>query len=294
MVITPQEYGSADTILKQQIILKYLTGYLRVMKNQRKRFSLSYVDAFAGSGLWQRPGAKGSTPGVALSVLRMDAAFRFDRYVFGDIKRRNIASLHAAIQADREAGKELPPIEAIRVVRQDANQLIAEECSRLATRPLDRAVMFIDPFGMALDWASVERVAASGKIDLWLLIPTGMGPGRMMTSRPMPASWRSRLNRFWGGADWEEHFLPPRHDLFGNAPPERDADVARIAEFAIGRLRKTFGRPNVHPTGLPLEAGNGQLSFLLTFACANKSKPAYEAAIRIADNLLGTARRRRV
>jgi three-Cys-motif partner protein len=288
MAIQSQSYGSDDTKLKQAILQDYLRAYCTVMRKQP--FHLTYIDAFAGSGFWTKPGSGSSEPGVALSVLRMPAECRFNRYVFGDIKQGTITSLRRAIAADRDAGMLLPPDGQIAIVRQDANELITQQCVELAEASMRRALMFIDPFGMSLNWQSVEHVAATGKIDLWLLIPTSMGPGRLIPEHgAIPPSWVRRLDRFWGREDWRDAFRPTQPGLF-EAMEVRDADAGRIEEYALRRLRETFGDTNVHPKGLPLRGGRSNRGFLLTFACANKSSAAYQAALRIADYLLKNAR----
>lgn len=287
MAIRSQTYGSDDTPLKRRIVEHYLCAYHRVMRKQR--FHLTYVDAFAGSGFWRRPGADQSEAGVALSVLRMPQECWFDRYVFGDINKTNIASLRTAIAADRAAGLLLPPDQTIRVVRQDANALIVDECVELSKGDLRRAVMFIDPFGMALDWISVEKIAATGKVDLWLLIPTSLGTGRLIPKEgAIPPSWVRKLDRFWGGEAWREAFRPQQTGLFG-AAEVRDADARRIEAYALDRLRETFGADNVHPKGLSLRGGKSNRGFLLTFACANRSRGAYSKALNIAGHILRRA-----
>ena len=36
---------------------------------------------------------------------------------------------------------------------------------------LHRAVLFLDPYGMQVEWATIEAVAKTKAIDLWLLFP---------------------------------------------------------------------------------------------------------------------------
>ena len=51
MMQRAQAFGGPHTELKLQVVMEYLEGYLKVMRNQK--FRLSYIDAFAGTG-WRR------------------------------------------------------------------------------------------------------------------------------------------------------------------------------------------------------------------------------------------------
>lgn len=292
-----QEFGAEHTLLKQEVVLDYLTAYLTVMREQR--FRLSYIDAFAGSG-WRRSGTDETgglflseaeaRMGCALSVLRMPSPHRFHRYVLGDLMRRNVRSLQSAYDAARASGEALPTPEAVQILRTDANRLVELECQRLETLPYDRAVMFLDPYGMQVSWRSIERIAATGKVDLWLLIPTGMAVARVMPrSGDVPPNWRKALDRFFGGTGWQNDMYtesPP--DLFGVSSLRREATLQDITDYVLRRLRDTFG-PGVHPTGLDLSIA-GRRAYLLAFACSNRKPAAYRIALNIADHLITKAR----
>lgn len=297
MALRVQEFGAKHTALKQEIVLDYLRAYLTAMRKQR--FRLSYIDAFAGSG-WRQSSTdadqegllpeNGAAMGCALSVLRMPAANRFDRYVFGDLSKDNVLSLQAAYQAALASGENVPPSGAVQILHGDANDLVEAECRRLEGLRYDRAVMFLDPFGMQVSWRMLERIAKSGKIDLWLLIPTGIALTRVMPRHgEVPAKWRKALDRFFGGPDWQsELFTSTAPDLFGNISQRREATLQDITNYVLKRLRDLFGA-GVHPSGLELRIA-GRHAYLLAFACANPNPSAYRLALDIAGHLIRRAR----
>jgi hypothetical protein len=41
--------------------------------------------------------------------------------------------------------------------------------------------VFLDPFGMQVDWNVIEQLALTKAVDLWLLFPLGTGVMRIMT-----------------------------------------------------------------------------------------------------------------
>ena len=57
-----------------------------------------------------------------------------------------------------------------------------------------RGVLFVDPFGTALDWATVEHIAGLRRLDMWLLfrsvrlVGCFRCPGIRKTSNP--SGWR--------------------------------------------------------------------------------------------------------
>src|SRR3712207_2793020 len=175
-----QKFGSPDTAKKQGVVVDYLAAYLKVMS--RHNFHLSYVDAFAGCGARIDAGAETVQPSLildatqaqpkpstALDALRLRPAFH--RYVFGDLSRKHLAAFAERVAEARAAGEVIPEPE---LVAGDANVLVRRECVWLAGHRSRRAVMFLDPYGMQVEWSTLQAVASCSKIDLWLLLPTGI------------------------------------------------------------------------------------------------------------------------
>jgi three-Cys-motif partner protein len=71
-----------------------------------------------------------------------------------------------------------------------------------------RAVLFLDPYGMQVEWRTIEAIAATKAIDLWLLFPLGIGVNRLLTkSGDIPESWRNRLNLLLGDGQLVQRIL---------------------------------------------------------------------------------------
>ncbi len=59
-----------------------------------------------------------------------------------------------------------------------------------------RAVIFLDPYGMQVDWEIIELIGRTQAIDLWLLFPLGVAVNRLLTkSAPPPKKWADALTR---------------------------------------------------------------------------------------------------
>lgn len=289
MVLRAQSFGGAHTELKLRVVMDYLEQYLKVMKAQP--FRLSYIDAFAGTG-WRRAGAADdgrqgrllpaaeASKGSALRVF--DLAYRgrrFDRFVFGDRKPAALRALQAAV-AERFPDPGMRPPAEFHAV--DADALIAAECDRLRTS--DRAVMFLDPFGMQVSWSSIERIARTGRIDLWYLAPTGIAMTRLMQRRAeITDVRRRRLDEALGGAGWEAAIYSRFQDLLGHERKERERGHDAVIAYFESRWRKLFGDGALSP-GLRLKH-RSNVPYLLCFACSNPNPKARGPALRIAEHL---------
>jgi three-Cys-motif partner protein len=87
---------------------------------------------------------------------------------------------------------------------------------------------------MQVDWTTIEAIARTKAIDLWVLFPLGIGVNRLLTkSGDIPETWRRRLNLLLGTEDWSEEFyrFESTPTLFGGAV-ER---VVKASTETIGR-----------------------------------------------------------
>ena len=292
-----QRFGGQHTELKLRVVTDYLNAYLRVMQKQ-DYFRLSYIDALAGTG-WSRAGVQAderqaqmlgapeATKGSALRVFDVaNSGRRFDRYVFNDRRKSAMSQLKV------EVAKLFPDAATrpdIHFSTDSADDVILRECSRL--RGVDRAVMFLDPFGMQVSWKSIERIAHSHQIDLWYLAPVGGAYGRLMqVNGHIPEARRKLLDQALGGSGWYDAlYRAVPSDMLGHAPPAvRDRGWEAIAGYFMSRWRAVFG-PGALAATLPL-GHPGRLPFLLCFACSNRNPRAYNAALNIAGHLIEEAR----
>lgn len=166
-----QPFGGKHTQRKLDVIAKYLAAYVTVMKKQD--FRLFYVDGFAGSGASASKAdlqkAEDATlfptedviEGSPIRALGVEPPF--DQYVFIDKDEQNVQSLSGL-------GEQFPN-RRIEIVHGDANDRLIEFCERIGEARLDRAVVFLDPFGLSVRWRTIERIAATQKVDLWYLVP---------------------------------------------------------------------------------------------------------------------------
>jgi three-Cys-motif partner protein len=84
----------------------------------------------------------------------------------------------------------------------------------------ERAVVFLDPFGMQVKWDTVATLASTGPVDLWYLFPLGVGVSRLLKrDGNISEAWQKRLDLLCGTGDWRAEFYPvqTQANLFGFA-----------------------------------------------------------------------------
>lgn len=170
------------------------------------------------------------------------------------------------------------------IIQGDANARILEFCQETNWRNT-RAVMFLGPYGMQVEWSLIKAIARTKSIDLWYLFPA-MAVVRMTPkSGLISPQWLNRLDLVLGDKGWREVFYqdPPQPDLFAGADSrlEKSTDVETIEAYLLKRLRAEFA--GVAPRTWRL-VNKGQCMFILAFACGNAN--AKDTAIRIATYLI--------
>lgn len=287
-------FGGNWTERKLKVLEDYLRSYLKVLKYQP--FRTTYIDGFAGSGTWQpraddeeyttasltlfpeleRDEPRKLLDGSARRALQLEEPF--DEYVFIDQNPARCAVLH-------ELKREFPHLAPrIRIYQADANEKIKLLCAE--PWRLRRAVLFLDPYGMQVEWSTLEAVAATRAIDLWLLFPLGTGVVRLLKrSGDIPHQWRKRLNLLLGTEEWYEEFyqVERRPSLFGTDEEHVvRAGVDVIGQYFVRRLQSIFAGVAARP-GILRNSKNNPL-YLLCFAVANER--GRRPALGIAEHLL--------
>ena len=149
-----------------------------------------------------------------------------------------------------------------------------------------RAVVFLDPYGMQVEWTTIAAMGSTQGIDLWILFPLGVGVNRLLLKGGPPRGpWADRLTRIFGTDEWQNVFYRKsgQQKLFGGPPDTvKDTDFERIAQFWVDRLKAIF--PAVAPTPLPLRNSKGVPIYLLSFAAANPR--GGKTAVKIAQDIL--------
>ncbi len=277
-------FGGIWTRKKLGVLERYLAFYMTALKKQS--FTLHYADAFAGTGS-HSPAMQADQEmlipyedfrGSVQAALSVEPAFH--HYHFNDLNPDHIAELHQLSDSH--------PDKVIHIYQQDANVFVPQFCASMGRS--DRAVLFLDPYSTQLDWSTLRHVAASGKVDMWMLFPLSvilrMTPRDGDKLRP---EWDGTLTRLLGTQDWQPAFYKPSvepaiDDLFGDSKDSgiQRIDAGELGHWVTGRLREIFA---FVPEPMLLE-NNGHPLFLFYFAVSNPSRSAWGLARRAVHSIM--------
>jgi three-Cys-motif partner protein len=245
-----------------------------------------YIDAFCGRGEVSIRGGEelpllneGRKFTIGSARRALSLAQPFKRYHFVDASERSMLELKNWVS-------EFYPhlMERVFFHVGDVNDQLPIVLSSLS-RQTERGVLFLDPFGMQVNWDTMREVAES-ILDIWYLVPT-MAMNRMISKTgKMPTSWEQKLDTFLGTSSWREKWY--ERDSQGSLFLEDTEAVRRIATIEqieidfITRLKFLF---QMAENKLRMKDGN-KLLFTLVFGCSNPNPKAFGLALKIANHLL--------
>ncbi len=231
-----KEFGGEWTQTKMDIVLKYTKAYLQIMKN--RPWKLMYFDGFAGSGDIGNPAFLGE--GVATQILKINDPVPFDMYYFVELNSHNADALEEKIK------NEFSEKEKVYIVREDCNKKLYDLARFLKGKGKNYKVLaFIDPFGMSIKWDALKSLKGL-EIDLWILIPTGIGPNRLLKKNGIIRnSWLDKLESFLGlpKAEIKSRFYKKKSqlNLFGIDEYQKEKhSIERLHEIYREQLSNVF------------------------------------------------------
>lgn len=285
-------FGGPWTEVKLDAITDYLaffTGALRYKPRREKPFQLWYFDAFAGSGdrtaTRQTGGVLEGTPlnvadvtldGSARRALQIDPPFK--HYVFIEQDAKRAAAL-------RQLAVEYPSRDT-RFDTRDGNEVL---CEIFTSPPWSqqpngkgphRGVVFLDPYGMSVDWTTLQTLANTGAIDVWYLFNLAAVVRQLANDfSAVDIHKQAKLDQIFGTPDWRTELYRQKiaPDLFHTTGTTtstiRSASPRQIEAYAKSRLESLF--PYVSDPLPLLMSGRTQL-FSLFCLSANSSPIAID------------------
>ncbi len=219
----------------------------------------------AGAGEHVHKSTGAIVPGSPLNALNL--AKKFDEYHFIDLDANRVARLRQLCEGIRNA-----------YVHQG-------ECSEVLLRDLfpkfkfadyRRALCFIDPYGMHLNWNVLATAGKMKSIEIFLNFPV-MDINRNAKKKDLslvnPAD-RARMTAFWGDETWHAAMFAPsiQDNFFGqlegedeNTPElEKNDNESFAAAFQL-RLKEVAGFKFV-PAPIPMKNSRKAIVYYLFFA----------------------------
>ncbi len=189
----------AWTIDKLFFLCNYLAQFSHAMSGHSKFDGVVYLDLFCGSGICRiREGTRVVRyPGSALLAAGCEKPF--DRMLFVDENRENIAALKTRLNRITPAAKS-------HYWSSDANALVEELRGFIPQRSLSLA--FIDPYSLQIDFQTIAALVDGRQMDLIILFADRMDIGRNVEAYYYPNP-KSKLDSFLGPesgwrSDWDQ------------------------------------------------------------------------------------------
>jgi len=211
---------------KLQLLGKYLHAYTVIMQGQRWcRNGYHYIDAFAGTG---KPRARDEeryidgSPRVALTIQHP-----FHSYTFIEKTPWRIQRLRELEFLGRD----------IRICEGDCNRIITTEITpHIRYERFNRGLIFLDPFGMNTEWSTIEQVAETQALEIFMNFPVMALNRTVLPNDPnaLTEAQIERMNRFWGSAEWRGDIYEEVQTLFGPV----EMKIHRTTGQRLGRLFK--------------------------------------------------------
>jgi three-Cys-motif partner protein len=173
------------------------------------------------------------------------------------------------------------------VVEDDANRAIQAEITWDGWKHA-RAVMFLDPYGMNVEWKTLQAIAATEAIDVWFLFSlSGLYRQATRRSGDIDPGKRAAVTRILGTHAWEQELYSDmgQGDMFGGREKQRTADVRGLERYVKARLETIFAKV-FEAKALPVDQKPQRFSL---FLCISNPEPkALGLATRVADYILKT------
>ena len=297
-----KSWGGKWTEEKLDAFEKYVKAYLTIMNVYRdaRGWKLIYFDGFAGSGKRRQEEENQEEQvidlfgqeflaedfnvyqGAAERVVKIEGEIMrsFDHYYFVDTQKENCDALANRLIQYATIGKK-------HYLNRDANEAVKMLASTLHKYRNCKALAFLDPFGMQIDWTSIQALKDLS-VDLWILVPTGVIINRLLERKVDSQKGlvhAEKLETFFGLTENEirsffytENQVPT---LFGEEETvltKVENAIRKIAELYVERLKGIF--PCVTEDPLVLYNTQNVPIYHLVFAAKNKT------AMKIAQDII--------
>ena len=290
MVNEPQgSWGGSWTEKKLDAFSKYVWAYLTIMKSF-PYWETIYFDGFAGSGTREKTEKRTELyqqlliteeqektyKGAAERVLGLEGS-GFNYYYFVDKKEESLNKLKAKLEQKFRNKK-------IIYRPGDANIQIRELAKALKTNKY-AALVFLDPFGMQIDWKSITELKDT-RSDVWILVPTGVIVNRLLDKKGK-LKFSNKLESFFGLpiAEIKSYFYKEQkiQTLFGeeNVIIKVSEPIEKIAKLYAQQMKTIWD----YVTEEPLVLKNSNNSPIFHFVFASNNKNAKKIAKQIIQSI---------
>jgi three-Cys-motif partner protein len=230
------------TEVKVEIVREYAQVF-RKITSARSYFHTVYMDGFSGSGILLSKQRGEPVAGTPARIIAIEP--RFNEYHFIEKRPKRQAVLRAMVGSHPN----------VTVHEGDSNVILLENLLPTMTyESYRKGLLFLDPYGLHLDWKVVEAAGKSRCVDLLLNFPIHDINRRVLWKDParVAPSDAARMTRFCGSEDWGKDAYRAEPDLFGNVIPEKVPGNEPIVRWYTKRLHEVASFEHVS-AALPMK-----------------------------------------
>lgn len=284
------KFGGDWTEKKLNTFVKYVEAYLKILNKSKAQYNWQtiYFDGFAGSGkrtkykeedlffqnvLEENENELFIYEGSVSRILKLEEPFLFDWYYFIDTNKKYISDLKIIRASIKHINENRI------VIREDnCNSQLVQLAEGLKKNRNLASLVFLDPFGMQIDWDSIKELEGT-RSDVWILIPSGVGINRLLDKKKQ-LSHKEKLEKFFGMSisEIENIFYNSTNEatLFGNKEITRKIDdsINKIVEIYVNQLKSIWK----YVTAEPLMLTNSKNSPIFHLLFASNNKTGYKIA----------------
>ena len=255
---------------KLSLLQKYLEAYVKVLRNQSWCRGYEYIDGFAGTGKPKTRDEQRYVDGSPRVALGLPAPFT--KYHFVESSNWRIKKLESMREEFADRQIEIYPGDCNDVLRTNIVPSLSRETYK-------RAIAFLDPFGMALEWRTLEDVSRTSTIEVFINFPV-MAINRNVRLRrqeDISPAMRARMDMLWG-TDWTAEVYEEEQTLFGPVTVRMKQSGKELGRRFQKRLNEIF--PHCTVPVLMTNSNNAPL-YCLIFAGHNPT------GAKIANDIFG-------
>src|SRR5258708_11465084 len=246
------------TEIKLQIIREYAAAYTKILKEREWCRGYGYIDAFAGPGEFvAKQDRERIIPGSPINALNIE--HKFTEYHFIDINQSKLDHLQDLIAGRREA-------KTVHLHLGDANEILKQMVlPNYQYESFKRALCILDPYGLDIEWATIESIGKTRTMDVFLNFPL-MDINRNAALKILEASNPEegiRLTKIWGDESWKHLAYVEQGDLFSSSVLIKKDEGNEILKRGFReRLKQVAGFSFVPEPILMKNKKGGHLYFL--------------------------------
>jgi three-Cys-motif partner protein len=244
---------------KLKMLREYAEQYTKILKNFR--FEYYYIDAFAGAGLHESKTSRAIVQGSPLVALGLK--YPFKHYYFIDVDNAKADFLKKQV-GDRKD---------VSILTGDSNRILIDEVfPQIQWCDYKRALCFLDPYKLQLDWSVLEEAGKMGSVEIILNFPImDMNRNALWRKHPedLTEAAAARMTAFWGNEGWRDVAFDRTGNLFGYLEKVPEGN-AKIAKAFRERLIKAANFKHV-PNPVAMRNSQNAILYYIFFATQNST-----------------------